>query len=66
MKDLIMMAFTLIVAVTAVLGLLALCGLAVSMLLNVVLGQMGLGLINFWGGCCIVASVQLIKAFISW
>lgn len=47
------------------LGIL-LFGWVVSVIFNVVLGQMGLGRINFWGGCCILALAQGIKGFLKW
>lgn len=66
MKDLIMVVISIIVAVAITLGLFAVCGWAVALFLNVALVQMGLGTINFWAGCGIVASGQFIKSFTSW
>lgn len=66
MKNLICGAVAIIVMVAMVLGVIALCGWVTSILLNVVLGQIGLGKINLWGGCCILATAQLIKGFINW
>lgn len=55
-----------IIVLIIVLGLVALTSWFLSILLNVVLVQMGLGKITLWGGCCILASAQLIKSFICW
>lgn len=66
MKDLIMLAIAAIVVFAIAFGIFVLCGWAVSVLLNIGLKQMGLGTINFWAGCGIVASGQFIKSFTSW
>lgn len=66
MKDFICGAVALLVILAIVLGAIAICGWFISILLNVVLGQIGLGKINAWGGCCILATAQLIKGFINW
>lgn len=53
-----------IVAIIIVCGMFAICSWFVSLLLNVVLAQAGLGSINTFGGACIVAAAQTIKSFI--
>lgn len=66
MKGLISGAFALLIMIILVTGAIAICGWFISILLNVVLGQIGLGKINTWGGCCILATAQIIKGFINW
>lgn len=63
MKDTIIGGIAGIIIIIFMIGLFALCGWAIASLLNVVLTQIGLGSINFWGGCCILAIGQIIKFF---
>lgn len=63
MKDTIIGGIAGFIVIIIMIGLFALCGWAIASLLNVVLTQIGLGSINFWGGCCILAIGQIIKFF---
>lgn len=66
MKNLIVSGIAMVVIVAIVLGLFALCGWTLSVLLNVIFSQIGLGTMNFWGGCCLLASATIMKNWMCW
>lgn len=55
-----------LIVIIGVLIAYVLSGWLVSVLINAILKQIGLNTINTWAGCCLIATVGTIKAFINW
>ena len=66
MKDLFAGLIALLIVLALVGGIFSLGIWVVTGMLNVFLGQLGLGAINMWGTLCLTVSMAIIYKFITW